>query len=119
MSRAGRQRRRLTIQKQVETNNKGSVEWTWTTATEIGDEGEVWCSIEPTIGRDRFAAQQVQSEVQGRIRLRYMTGINGKMRGYEAATGTYFDFLAEPVYDARRTEMFIDYKVRAADGWRQ
>ncbi len=119
MTRAGWNRRRLTIQKRVEQNNKGSVTWAWTNATDIGDEGQVWCSIEPSIGRERFSAQQVQSEVEGRIRFRYMPGIDAKMRGYEPATGTYFDFLSEPLYNARRTEMFIDYKVRAADGWRE
>lgn len=118
--RAGWHRRRIEIQERVESRSDlGGPTWTWQTATSVGNEGHVWCSIEPNIGRERFAAEQVQSEIEGRIRMRYMTGINAKMRGYEAATETYFDFLSPPLYNARRTEMFIDYKVREADGWRE
>lgn len=113
MNRAGRFRRRLTIESRVETENDfGEVEWTWTT------HATVWAGIEPLRGREFFAAEQLQSEVQGRIRMRYRGDLTTKMRGYEAATETYFDF-TEIIHDPRRTETQIMYIVRDADGWRE
>ena len=114
MIRAGRHDRRLTIQQRAETKSgTGEVTWTWT------DVQTVWCSIEPLRGREFFAAEQLQSNVEGRIRMRYQPGITSKMRGYEAATETYYDFQGEPIYDARRTEMQLMYVVRDADGGRE
>lgn len=113
MNRAGRFRRRLTIQSRTETTNDyGETVWTWS------DHATVWAGIEPLRGREFFAAEQLQSEVQGRIRMRYRGDLNTKMRGYEAATDTYFDF-TEIVHDPRRTETQVMYVVRDADGWRE
>lgn len=40
----------------------------------------VWASIEPLVGKEYFAAQQMQSENTVKIRLHYMSGIKPTMR---------------------------------------
>jgi SPP1 family predicted phage head-tail adaptor len=44
------------------------------------DVATVWGAVEPLRGREYFAAQQVQSEVTTRIRIRYRSGVRPDMR---------------------------------------
>lgn len=85
--RAGELRHRITIQqKTVVRDTYGGETVTWTnTAT-------VWAAVEPLSGREYFSAQQVQAEVNHRIRIRYRAGITTTMR---VLWGTrVFDILA-------------------------
>ena len=40
----------------------------------------VWAAVEPLTGRLLFEAQQASSQVQGRVRIRYRTGVTSSMR---------------------------------------
>ena len=42
----------------------------------------VWAAVEPLSGREFFAQQQVQSEINVRFRIRYKEGIYAGMRIY-------------------------------------
>jgi SPP1 family predicted phage head-tail adaptor len=73
--RVGKLRHRLIIQKVAETQDtSGGIVSTWTTFA------RVWGSIEPLRGREFFAAREKQSRIDTRIRIRYLEGINPKMR---------------------------------------
>lgn len=66
----------VTVQTQQEaTNEFGEVELTW-----VSLESNVRASIEPLSGRELFNAQQVQSDVSTRIRLRWFDGLTSRMR---------------------------------------
>lgn len=71
----GKLRRKIIIQQQTSTQDGyGGTVKTWT------DVATVWASVEPLDGREFFAAQQVNSEVTTRIKLRYLAGVVSKMR---------------------------------------
>lgn len=71
----GRLRHRVTIQQQSSTQDGyGEQVNTWSNLK------TVWASVEPLQGRERFAAQQVQTETTTRIKMRYLAGIESKMR---------------------------------------
>lgn len=71
---------------------------------------EVWASIEPLNGKEFLTAQQIQSDVSTRIRIRYLEGINQKhrIRFDREATGSptvtdYYEIDAViPVMEDRR-----------------
>lgn len=44
------------------------------------DWATVWAAVNPLSGRDLFAAQQLQSEVTHRVKIRYRAGVNSAMR---------------------------------------
>lgn len=72
---AGRLRHRVTIQNAVEARNAyGEAIKTWSTVA------TVYASVEPIRGREMFDAEQVQSEVTHRVRLRYRPGLTSQMR---------------------------------------
>lgn len=57
-----------------------------TTQDSYGEQAEtytdvctVWASVEPLIGKEYFAAEQLNSEVSIKIRIRYRNDINDKM----------------------------------------
>lgn len=73
--RSGPLRHRVTIQRRIESQDAtGAVIWTWF------DHATVWAAIEPLMGREYFAAAEVQSEVEVRIRMRYRSDMNETMR---------------------------------------
>lgn len=39
----------------------------------------VWASIEPLVGKEYYAAEQANTEVKIKVRMRYVGGINDKM----------------------------------------
>ena len=71
----GELRHRVTLQKKeiTEDDLKQQTE-NWM------DVAAVWAAIEPLIGREYFAAQQVNAEVSARITIRYRKGIIPDMR---------------------------------------
>lgn len=76
--RAGKLRHRVTIQQRTAASPtnypSGEKDASWTTYL------TVWASVEPLSGRELFAAQQVTSDVNVRIRMRYRDGVTAKMR---------------------------------------
>ena len=74
--RAGTMRHKVVIQQNVPTekDSYGAEVDNWT------DYATVWASIEPARGREFWESQQVNAEVTGRIRIRYLGGITPKMR---------------------------------------
>jgi SPP1 family predicted phage head-tail adaptor len=72
---AGKLRHRVTIQQAVEAHNAyGETIRTWSTVA------TVYASVEPIRGREFFDAEQVQSEISQRVRMRYRSGIKPTMR---------------------------------------
>jgi len=68
-------RHRITIEQVTETvNSVGEPIITWTTFA------IVWASVAPLDGREFWASKQINSEVTGKIKIRYLSGINTKMR---------------------------------------
>jgi len=74
--RAGTMRHKVVIQQNVPTekDSYGAEVDNWT------DYATVWASIEPARGREFWESQQVNAEVTGKIRIRYLGGITPKMR---------------------------------------
>lgn len=71
-----RLRHKITIQKETEVpDGGGGFEIGWTNFA-----SGVFASVEPLRGRELFEAQQLQSEITHRIRLRYRPGIKAEMR---------------------------------------
>ena len=66
--------KKVTIQTRTETNSYGEVQVTWTTFA------IVWALIEPTVGREYFAARQIVDEAMFKITIRYLDGVTAKMR---------------------------------------
>lgn len=72
---AGALRHRLELQAEVQTSDgQGGYVRTWQTSA------TVWGSVEPLVGRERWAAQQVQSPATHKIRLRYRDGVTTTVR---------------------------------------
>jgi SPP1 family predicted phage head-tail adaptor len=75
---AGNLRNYITIQQKTlkENSNLEKIESWATFAT-------VWAEILPLTGREFWASKQVNSEVTGKIRIRYLSGVTSKMRVIE------------------------------------
>lgn len=72
---AGAMRHRVELQaKTTSHDDHGGPVQTWKTVA------TVWASLEATSTREFFAAQQVQSEVTQRIRIRFRADIDATMR---------------------------------------
>jgi len=72
---AGKYRHYITIQQPVET-----IDDVGQTVTSWEDYKTVWAQIQPLKGREYWQSQQVNAEVTHRITIRYLEGINSKMR---------------------------------------
>ncbi|MFK7695401.1 phage head closure protein [Paenibacillus sp. HJGM_3] len=72
---AGRLRHRITLEQfTTSPDGAGGVTEAWV-AFET-----VWAAVEPLRGREMVEHQQIQSGVTHRVRRRYRSGINSKMR---------------------------------------
>lgn len=73
--RSGNLRHRITIQQNTRTQNEID-EWIdgWS------EFATVWAAIEPAIGKEYYAAKQIDSRVDGKIRIRYLEGLEPTMR---------------------------------------
>lgn len=73
---AGKLRHKIIIQTPTETENPdtGELETTWSTFA------TVWAEILPAVGREFWASKQIVAEITGKIRIRYIAGVNSKMR---------------------------------------
>lgn len=76
MMRAGKLRHRIQIQSRGDDtrDTHGGVVEMWTT------DATVWGSVEPLQGRELFEAQQIQSRVTVRIRMRHYAGLTAAHR---------------------------------------
>jgi SPP1 family predicted phage head-tail adaptor len=110
--RAGSLRHLVTIEAQTKTQDStGSIVTAWETFA------TVHASIEPISGREFFAASQVQSSVNTRIRNRYLSGITPKMRVVHDTT--VYDIEAVLQDDrSGRHEMQLMCIKRGAQGYR-
>ena len=83
--RSGQLRHRVTIRKPVETQNSyGEPIVRWQDVAT-----GVWASIEPLSGREFMAAKQLVSEIEVRIRIRYLAGLSAKMKIVDANSNSY------------------------------
>lgn len=96
--RAGQLRERVTIQSVTETQNSiGEPIETWATFA------IVWGAVEPLPGRDRYTAAQLEEPVVSRLRIRYLPGINAKMR--VTHDGVTYAIRGAPMIDAKKTQI--------------
>lgn len=100
---AGELRHRIEFQTNTPTaNSMGEYVDTYTTLA------TVWGAVEPLSGSLLFSAQQTNSEVQGRVRIRYRDDIEPDMRMY--FDSRYFKILSIIDYQERHQELQILYK---------
>jgi SPP1 family predicted phage head-tail adaptor len=117
--RAGPLRHRVTIQRRAESQDAtGSVLWSWV------DHATVWAAIEPIMGREYFAAAQVQSEVSVKIRMRYRDDLHSTMRirhGDDSGSPsrfTYYEIIGIAVPRSEFRESILMCKESDAEGFR-
>jgi len=72
---AGQLKHRIVIEQQTQTKNAiDEIILTWSTFC------TVWAAIEPATGQTYYAANQLESKVDGRVRIRYRDDIEPTMR---------------------------------------
>lgn len=103
MRRIGQMRHRIIIERLAEGSPSqdagGTPSVTWTTfSTE-------WCEITPLQGRELLAAQQMNAEVTGKVRMRYRPGVTAEMRINFG--GRYMDILAVTNISERNRELVL------------
>jgi SPP1 family predicted phage head-tail adaptor len=104
-------RHSVTIQERTETQNStGEVTWSWT------DFKTVRAAIEPLRGQEFFAAQQVQSSTNTRIRIRYIAGVVPKMRVVHGTDYYEIEGIIDP--EMRHRELQLMCVKRDASGFR-
>ena len=73
--RAGQLRNYVTIQQYTEAfDSNGELVKTWSTFN------TVWASIEPLVGREYWSSRQINAEITGKIRMRYIANLTSKMQ---------------------------------------
>lgn len=99
--RAGALRHRIAIQRKVIERNpaSGAVIESWQTVPGLSS---VPAEIAPLSTREFLSAAQMQSEIRGRIIIRYIPGValDATMRAYQADTGLVYQFAGTPFVDA-------------------
>lgn len=96
----GEMRYPITIQQTTQTqDDHGGIVDTWTVFALIH------AAKEDLTGREFWAAQQVNAEIQTRFRIRYLAGVTAKMRIVYA--GQVYDILAMQDPDGRRRELHL------------
>jgi SPP1 family predicted phage head-tail adaptor len=114
---AGKLRHPVTIQSSAVTQSStGAMTTTWSDfATGI------WAAIEPIMGRELFSAQQVQSNLTTRIRIRHLAGVHEKMRvkyvDRDSVTN-YYDIEAVIPVNERGAEIHLMCIRRGGEGFR-
>lgn len=83
-----------------------------------------WASVEPLSPREFFSAQQVQSEISTRIRIRYRPGLNAKCRVLHQRQGgsptliDRYDVEGPPIEYRATGEVHLMCVRRDAEGFR-
>jgi len=94
---AGELNKRITLQaKSVEDNSIGGYTETW------NDLATVWASVEPLQGKELLQAQQMNSVVSTKIKIRYRKGITSDMR--ISYGGKYYNIKGNPINPGMRNE---------------
>lgn len=110
--RSGKLRHRVTLQQLVDNSpghdTGGGLTQTWT------DVSTVWASVEPLKGREFIAAQAVNAEVTGLIKMRYLAGVNERMR-VTHGSDTY-DILAVVDVEKRHEQLWLYVRSAVNDG---
>ena len=98
--RAGNLRNYITIQQPTEPfDANGELSSTWSTFVQC------YGSVEPLVGREYYYSKQVNAEITGKIRIRYISGITVKMR---ILFGTrYFNINAVMNPDEKNVELIL------------
>lgn len=71
---------------------------------------EVWASVEPLSGKELYKAQQIHAETTTRIIIRYLNGVNTKMRA--VFKDREYDILHILNKEERNTAMYLLCKDR-------
>ena len=109
---SGSLRHRITIQEPVAgspqqlPNGEPDVAWV--------DVMTVWASVEPLKGRELMLAQQMQSEVDVRIMMRYRAGITTIMRA--VFNGVNYDIKSVVNSELRNIELELMCKTGLSNG---
>lgn len=105
---AGRLRQRIAIQQKIEErDSNGAVIELWQT---IAGLESVPAELAPLSTREFIAAQAQQSEVRGRIRIRYRTDLNATMRALHR--GLAYEFAGTPFQDAEAGMIWLTIPVQ-------
>lgn len=109
---AGKLRNKVTIEQYVagspEQRASGEPDAAWSVyATTMAE-------IRPLVGREFFAAQQVSSKVDTKIRIRYRTGVTAGMRVNKS--GTYYNIEAVINVENRNRELMLMCGTGVNDG---
>lgn len=75
--RAGKLRRKATLQRPRANDNRNAV---GEVATDWPNVAELWCAIEPLTSRESLVAQQALSTVTHTVTIRYRTGVKAGYR---------------------------------------
>lgn len=121
MPQAGAYRRRVDIEQQVQTKDStGSVVPTWSALWKA-----VPCSINQFQGRGKegFAAQQVQADVEWKIAFRWRPGLDASMRCVEyfdaaRTTSTVYNVEAVLPDPTNRRQITLLCRTRLSEGFR-
>lgn len=79
-------RDKITFKSRTSTQNDYGEEVTWS------DVKTVWAAAEPLLGKEYFAAEMVQSQVEIKFRCWYFSGVTNQMR--LTYNGTDYDILS-------------------------
>ncbi len=100
---AGALRHRITIQQKTD----GVDAWGGTVATWT-DYVTLWAEVMHMSGNEFWAARQANSEIEGRVRIRYRDDIDPTMR--ISYNGTILEILSVVPYDSRKTELHLMFR---------
>jgi len=104
---AGSLRHRITIQQLTTSQDAyGGIIETWT------DLKTVWADVSPLSGREFWEAQQINSQIEGKIVIRYMTGVKPDMRVKFGSRYLYIEAVINP---KEKRELLHLYYREAAD----
>ncbi len=97
--RAGTLRHKVTLQKPVDTQNTyGEPESRWQTVS-----SNIWASVSPLRGREYLTAQQLASEIESRIVMRYRLDVTAKMKILKGTDEYLIESIINP--DERNREL--------------
>lgn len=97
--RAGELRHKVVIQQEsgIRDPDSGEIIPGWSTFA------EVWAEVVDLSGREYWSAQQVQSQVSTRVRIRYLDGVKPTMRVAHGSRTLQIEAVIDP--DGRRREL--------------
>lgn len=118
---AGKLRHKVTIERPVQgRSERGGPRDEWQPYL-----SDIWAEVLDLGPRERMAAQQVQSSITTKVRIRYRPGIDATMRvkwqhgGGSPSSIEYFDIEGPPIgVEGRPNEIWLMCVKRDAEGYR-